>query len=220
MAFYNFAKMHSSQRREGTMNTIYDKTDKGREEITTRQHRLAPRLRTLLVLVDGKHGAEELLKTVSGLGLMQENFNELLEQGFIFTAGARPTSDSAPAEPEPVAALEPETTVATADDPSSGPAAAIPGTAITDATRFQNVYQFYNETIKTTIGLRGYGLQLKVERAGTLDELRALRRPYLEAVLKAKGNEVARSLRDRLDLLFGPERSEAAGNTVFNIGAE
>jgi hypothetical protein len=33
---------------------IYDKTEKGREEVATRKYQLAPRMRSLLVMVDGK----------------------------------------------------------------------------------------------------------------------------------------------------------------------
>ncbi|MFD2272493.1 hypothetical protein ACFS07_18645 [Undibacterium arcticum] len=40
--------------------------------------------------------------------------------------------------------------------------------------------------LKSTIGLRGFTLQLKVERANTVADFRELRQPYLEAVLKAK----------------------------------
>jgi NaMN:DMB phosphoribosyltransferase len=68
--------------------------------------------------------------------------------------------------------------------------------------QFEAIYHFYTETIKSTIGLRGYGLQLKVEKAASIDDFRALRQAYLEAVLKAKGNEMARSLRSRLDQLL------------------
>ena len=49
-------------------NFIFDKTDKGREEIITRQYRLASRLRPLLVLIDGKKTTPELLQQVGGLG--------------------------------------------------------------------------------------------------------------------------------------------------------
>ena len=64
-------------------NIIFDKSEKGREEIATRKYRLASRLRTLLVLTDGKQSAGELLQKVSGLGLTAQSINELLEQGFI-----------------------------------------------------------------------------------------------------------------------------------------
>jgi len=67
------------------------------------------------------------------------------------------------------------------------------------------VYNFYTKTIKSTIGLRGFTLQMKVEKAGTIDELRALRQPYLDAVLKAKGDAVADELRAQLDQLLDGE---------------
>ena len=69
-------------------------------------------------------------------------------------------------------------------------------------SQFEAIYRFYNETIKSMIGLRGYSLQLKVEKASSIEDFRALRILYLEAVLKAKGEETTRSLRDRLDQLL------------------
>jgi len=66
------------------MNTrIYEKTDKGREEIATRKYQLAPRLRSLLVMVDGEQASDKLLQKVAALGLTEQNLNELLEQDFI-----------------------------------------------------------------------------------------------------------------------------------------
>jgi hypothetical protein len=200
------------------MNTVYDKTEKGREEIATRKYRLAPRLRTLLVMIDGKHDADDLLKKVEGLGLGLESLKELQDQAFIAaldaSSAATPAAQASP-QVQPTAqmtAIEPQPAASIAGAaPVTGPAAEA---QVSDATRFQNVYQFYNETIKSMIGLRGYGLQLKVEKAGTLDELRALRTPYLEAVQKAKGIEVARGMRDRLNQLLGTELTEM-GNTVF-----
>ncbi len=65
------------------INHILDKTDKGREEIATRKYHLAPRLRSLLVLADGKHRTEDLLTKVAGLGLTEQSITELLDNGFI-----------------------------------------------------------------------------------------------------------------------------------------
>lgn len=64
-------------------NRIYEKTDKGREEIATRKYQLAPRIRSLLVMVDGEQTADKLLKNVAALGLTEQNLSELLEQQFI-----------------------------------------------------------------------------------------------------------------------------------------
>jgi hypothetical protein len=66
-------------------NLVYEKTDKGREEIATRKHQLAPRLRSLLVMIDGEQTADKLLQKVAVLGLSEQNLDELLEQRFIRT---------------------------------------------------------------------------------------------------------------------------------------
>lgn len=163
---------------------VFDKTDKGREEIATRTHHLPPRMRTLLLLVDGKQNAAGLMEKVAGLGLSEESIRELLECEFIRLLPA-------PHRDEGISSAEatPDTGHAKAPAPAT-------------QTQFQAVYRFYTETIRSTIGLRGYLLQLKVEKAASLDELRALREPYIDAVLKAKGNEVARSLTVRLDELL------------------
>lgn len=169
---------------------IFDKTDKGREEIATRSHHLAPRLRTLLVLIDGKQGIDGLLKKVAGLGLDEHNIAELLEAGFI--------QELAQAGTEQAAAPAPVPTTNNGAEPDSSAVPILPE----GENQFEAIYHFYNETIKNTIGLRGYGLQLKVEKASSIEDFRALRTAYLEAVLKAKGSEMARSLRDRLDQLL------------------
>ena len=185
------------------LHQIYDKTDKGREEIATRKHQLPTRLRTLLVMVDGKQSDEELLKKVGGLGLTKESISELLENGFIQAA-----IQSQPAPVQPVLAQSPDK-----------PDVAVSVAPLSEGrSQFQAIYQFYTETIKSTIGLRGYALQLKVEKAGSIEDFRALRDPYLEAVLKAKGKEIARSLRTRLDqLLYVGET--APNTTVIGLNA-
>lgn len=193
------------------MTRIFDKTDKGREEIATRKYHLASRLRTLLVLVDGKHGEGELLKQVAGLGLNEQSLAELLDNGFIAVheaaAIAAPVAPATPratatvaAEALPVAAA---TETALLEPPPAASESAAPHAFLPPGeNQYQALYNFYTSTIKSTIGLRGYGLQLKVERAGSVDDFRELRQAYLEAVLKAKGVEMARSLRDRLDQLL------------------
>lgn len=176
---------------------IFDKTDKGREEIATRKYQLAPRLRTLLVLVDGKQNTAELMQKVGGIGLNEQNLAELLENGFIQSVSATPLRTSAE------------------EAPASSTAAPQKSSAQMDTgAQFQALYQFYTETIKSTIGLRGYGLQLKVEKASSIEDLRDLRESYLEAVLKAKGNEMAESLRGRLDQLLAAGTGSRQGKPV------
>ena len=40
---------------------IYEKTEKGREEIATRLHHLPVRLRSVLVMIDGRRPVSELM---------------------------------------------------------------------------------------------------------------------------------------------------------------
>jgi hypothetical protein len=187
------------------MTRILDKTDKGREEIASRKHGLAPRLRTLLVMIDGKHSQEDLLKQVSGLGLTEQSVNELMDGGFVsFHDSAAPTN-AAPSTPKPsVSAAVPVPAAIGTEDAAAARSPADHGEGILPPgeNQFHALYNFYTSTIKSTIGLRGYGLQLKVERAATIDDFRELRQAYLEAVLKARGEEMARSLRNRLDQLL------------------
>src|ERR1035437_6424027 len=62
---------------------IYDKTDKGRQEISTRKHRLDPKLRVFLVMVDGKHSGHALLREFSPFGFSEQRLLELVDGGFI-----------------------------------------------------------------------------------------------------------------------------------------
>jgi hypothetical protein len=188
------------------ITTIFDKTDKGREEIATRMHHLAPRLRTLLVLVDGKQSGDELLKKVAGIGVNVEGITELLNAGFI--------QESVPAAPVTPAAELPVLPATSA--PSAEPAPTEETILPTGQSQYEAIYHFFTETIKSTIGLRGYGLQLKVEKALTVEEFRALRQPYLDAVLKARGSEMERSLRSRLDQLLYLGEAPPATTIIAN----
>lgn len=63
------------------MSTIFRKTDKGQAEITTREHRLSPRLRSALILVDGKRSDDELRKMIAAEA--DETIKALRDGGFI-----------------------------------------------------------------------------------------------------------------------------------------
>ena len=195
--------------------SIYDKTDKGRQEIATRQFQLQNRLRTLLVMVDGKQSAAELLRKVQALGLDESSVQELIDGDFI-----SPIKDSVevvttlPVTPD---ALEPVQYQQGSPDPStvSTSVSDVPLPELSGAEQFQAVYRFFNETIKANLGFRGFALQLKVERAGNLEDFEYLRIPFLEAVMKAKGRDFARNLRDQLDILLYQGR-QIHGHTVLD----
>jgi hypothetical protein len=62
------------------MSTIYRKTDKGRVEIETRAHRLPPRLRSALILVDGQRDDDALAALIRQ---SDDVLDELISRGFI-----------------------------------------------------------------------------------------------------------------------------------------
>ncbi len=86
------------------MATVYRKTDKGVAEITTRAHRLAPRYRSALILVDGKKTDEDLHKLI--LGEPEQTLTGLLAEGFIEVLA---TLAERPPERKPVAAASSNT---------------------------------------------------------------------------------------------------------------
>lgn len=82
---------------------IYRKTAKGQEEISTRSHHLPARLRTLLVMVDGRNSGAELLLKGKAFGDPAAFMEQLIAEGFIeaVEGAAPPVSAPAAAGPDP-----------------------------------------------------------------------------------------------------------------------
>jgi len=200
------------------LSSAYDKTDKGREEIATRKHQLANRLRSLLVMVDGKQSAAELLKKLAAIGLDETSLQELLDLELITpVASLATTIENKPALM--IAMEQARLDLAVIERKDENPAERFSeDIERIESEQFQMLYNFFNETIKSMLGLRGFTLQLKVERAKSIDDFKILRNPYLEAVLKSKGREIARSLRDRLDMLLY-ESDKARNDSLTRLTA-
>jgi hypothetical protein len=67
------------------MPLIYRKTPKGVAEIETRAHRLSPRVRSTLILVNGKRDVDDVRALVAQPA--EETLSRLAEQGFIEAVG-------------------------------------------------------------------------------------------------------------------------------------
>ena len=72
-------------------NSILTKTPKGVEEVETRKHKLEPRLRSMLIMVNGKASAAEL---AGKLPQGQAMLDELAKQGFIEGGKAAAPADA------------------------------------------------------------------------------------------------------------------------------
>lgn len=93
----------------GHVDTIYHKTAKGHEAIATRAHGLVGRMRSLLILVDGKRPQSALQALAAGLGDIPPMLAELQANGFIASTAA---PAAPPDPPRPTAAQAPETAAA------------------------------------------------------------------------------------------------------------
>ncbi|AMR78456.1 hypothetical protein [Cupriavidus nantongensis] len=191
------------------VDPIYRKTEAGQDEIRSRARKLDHKLRALLLMVNGERREQALLAQVAGMGIGPEAMATLLAQGLV-EAVAEPAQPSA-AAPQELAHVAPPAAdtnlfsvyamrhapVAEAAAPPHTSAAGVHSPAEVQA--YQRLYHFYTDVIGQHLGLRGYMLQVKVEKAGDLPALMALREPLHAALLKARGEITARAITAQLD---------------------
>jgi hypothetical protein len=184
---------------------IYRKTDAGRDEISNRGRRLSPPLRTVLLMVDGQRTLAQLREVMAGMRapddaletLLAEGLVELVPSGFdpaglmsavVPRASAAPVPAPAPAK-APEVAPEVAGPVAMVVDAPVEAAAAVAAPVSSD--QYLYLYERMSEAVRAHLGLRGYFLQLKVERCSGASDLQALLPELRVALVKAKGETFA-----------------------------
>lgn len=178
---------------------LYDKTDLGREEIAKRTYHLSPKLRPLLVMIDGKHSGEELLSKLSAIGLHATHLEELLSGGFI--EEVRPDlSITSQATISKQTGFPASDEVAKIDQPEIPLTESRTDTG--DVVTMTTVRQFFTDSIKANLGLRGFALQLKVERAESISDFKKLGEDFIESLHNSKGQQFARTVEARMLALF------------------
>jgi len=167
------------------MATIYRKTAKGHSEIETRALRLPPRLRSALILVDGRRSDDELRKLI--LQQPDETLHTLNEQGLIEVIGI--TQDAPVARVQAGAAAPVAAPLAVfaqrAAAPSPAPAVAAPARSF-EAARADAVRGFTD-----LVGPMAEALAIKMERARSFDELRPLVQTAQTVIGNARGGQAA-----------------------------
>ena len=156
------------------MTIVYRKTAKGAAEIETRAHRLSPRVRSALILVDGKRADDELMRMIQTdaegalAGLLADGFIEVLA-----TLAARPP------ERRPV--------------PPLGMAPAREGAGVAfDALRRDAVRQLNDH-----LGPAAETLAIKIERSKSMPELRPLLMLGAQMLRDVRGAAVAEAFAAR-----------------------
>lgn len=139
--------------------TVYVKTDQGRDALTSRPAGLGPRLRSLLIMVDGKRSVGELDKMLGSDGAAAPLLEQLAAEGWIegSAAPAAPPAASPAASPAAVA---------------DGPATLPPPTA--DALPFPEARRLVVRFINDQLGPMGEPLAIKVEGCKSATELLAM----------------------------------------------
>lgn len=148
---------------------IYRKTDKGLAEITSTNRIVDRRLRPLLILVDGNRTANSIHALISGIGIREEDFDDLTINGFI----------------EPIARPL-RARVAANDSSALDPAAPPPPAPYkrTSLERFADGQRYLNETVADKLGLSSFFFVLKIERCSSAEELMTLLPEFERAMAK------------------------------------
>ena len=170
-------------------NTLLVKTDKGRDAMARRAPELGPRLRSMLILVDGKRNAAELDKLGAGLGGGAALLEQLLAQGWIAPhdpngpsfQNTAPLADGQPPVAPAPAPAEVPTPPAAPPAPVAAPPSAAPVLPFVDARRL--VVRFINDAA----GPMGELTAIKVESCKTASELQALLPRVREALQNYRG---------------------------------
>jgi hypothetical protein len=151
---------------------LYAKTAAGAEELRTRERRLPPRLRTMLLLVDGTRSTALLQRSAQQLGAPDDFLAQLQAMGLITVqevAAKLPPSDDASATREP------------------GPAAAGPEARLDETQRFRAAQKYMNDTVVDAMGIRAFFFTLKLEKCFTRADLSDLLPEYVRLI--ARGND-------------------------------
>lgn len=164
-------------------DVAYAKTPQGQEAFRNRDASLSARQRKAFLLFDGHRSLAQVLADTSGLGVTIDDVQDLVDKGFLEppAAGMAKAPASAAVASGPADAATPAAEPATGDD-GAGP-----------TERYRAAYPIATK-ITSSLGLRGFRLNLQVEAAAGYDGLLAL----VPAIAKAAGEDAVRPLRKAL----------------------
>lgn len=164
---------------EMSSGDIYSKSKLGMEEVTSRKMKLSPRVRTMLILVDGSVPVFVLREEAQKVGAAPDFLEQLESMGLIVKTGS--VSEQTQAQVGQQAPVADE------------------------FTRFRLAQDFMNVSVVNSLGLKSFFFTLKLERAENLDALSQLVEPYKEAITKGSGKDEAEVLANRVQSILGAQ---------------
>lgn len=166
------------------MGVVFAKTQKGHDEIATKAGGLSPRVRRILIFVDGKRSVEELRSMLLADDL-QHTLGMLEEEGYIEFHDLKASPQAATS---PVPAALPSIT-AFGDLPTEP-----------DPVRLQMARNFMTNTLNAFVGSLGTsGLLDRIDKSDGHQALRNLYDEWYHAIVMSRdGKREAESLRAKL----------------------
>ncbi len=151
---------------------LYCKTDAGKQEIQDRGRKLPASMRSLLLMVDGQRDELQLRELMAGLHAPDDALEQLVVMGLV-----KRHEPALPVQATPAVV-------------SSGP---LPGEVQipADFGRYRRLYEIVSDTVRRHLGLKGYFMQLKVEKCTDVDALLGLLPDIATALTKAKDHTFA-----------------------------
>lgn len=169
-------------------NTLFGKTVAGREALTTRPPGLGPRLRSLLIMVDGKRNLAEFETLTGSQSQAIASLEELLAAGWIEVVGADGLPKRALAPMAPTA----EATPFQAEARAEAQAAQRTALPFSDARRL--VVRFINDQL----GPMGETLAIRAEGCKTPADLQAALPRIRDGLKNFKGAAVVQQFDEEL----------------------
>lgn len=182
---------------------LYFKTEAGKREIQDRALRLPAALRSILLMVDGQRDQAQLRELMAGLRAPDDAIEQLVVKGLI-QRGDGASSTIAPVEAPATTPVQASVATPAAapieapveKTPAQAPAAALPalpGAVVVPAEfgNYRRLYNFVTDAVGRHLGLKGYFMQLKVERCADVDALLELLPEVATALTKAKDHTFA-----------------------------
>lgn len=151
---------------------LYCKTDAGKQEILDRGRKLPASMRSLLLMVDGQRDQAQLRELMAGLHAPDDALEQLVVMGLV-------------SRNRPAAAVSTHDVTA-AFVPLPG-AVQLPA----DFGRYRSLYEIVTDTVRRHLGLKGYFVQMKVEKCTDMENLLALLPEIATALTKAKDHTFA-----------------------------
>ncbi len=175
-------------------NTVFRKSVKGQEAFASRQSGLAPRLRSLLILVDGKRPVTELMQMASATGDVAQLLAQLEADGYIESGAgskAAPGRAAAPGVTHQDFAATERSEVAVAADVITQP----PHPMIT----LPQARQLAARRVTAILGPTGEELCLRIESSRSLAEYTAAVKRAYAVIREMRGSAVAAQFGDEIE---------------------